>query len=534
MESAWAQYLDLGIADQLFVAGIRCFVQLSLLGYILAPIFKANNAVLVMAYIFGFMILVSAYEAAARPKMSYPGVFKNAVYSIGVALFIGGCLLMCIVAPTPWYNAQYLIPLAGMLINNALTGLAPAMNMIIDGLSNNRQHINLLLAYGATPREATKPIFTTTFRQGLIPAINGMNVIGLVSIPGMMTGQILGGSSPAKAANYQIVITCLISGSQMIAVYLVLTTTIKSLFDARGRIAPQRLTKQSSLNIAQLFSPKAWRERRAKAAKGVASAKGAEGSPTASDALVAAGGESPDVALTPLKLKPDATSPAGDRVASSSKGEAIFDINLHGLVAGKRSVSLQLTLHEDEVACIMGPSGIGKSTLLRMVSDFQESDGSTIMRLQGQLLQAVQGQEWRKNVLYVHQGGPNLPDTPSDFLLSIQRLKVNKGAPTFDPNPYLQAFGIPFDFMSKPWAELSGGEAQRVMLALALSTRPPCILLDEPTSALDETSKRAVEDCIKNLDWKCCIVWVTHDEQQAARVATSRWRLVDDFGSLTS
>ena len=76
----------------------------------------------------------------------------------------------------------------------------------------------MLLSFGATPYEAAWPTYTATFRQAMIPAINGMNVIGLVSIPVMMTGQILGGSSPKTAADYQIVITVLFSGCQCMAV----------------------------------------------------------------------------------------------------------------------------------------------------------------------------------------------------------------------------------------------------------------------------------------------------------------------------
>eukprot|EP00434_Breviolum_minutum_P042199 symbB.v1.2.037546.t1/scaffold5574.1/size49343/1 len=94
-----------------------------------------------MAYVFGFMVIVSAYEAVARPKVTYPGMFQKAVISMGVSLLLSGVLLLYIVQPDPWYDAQYVIPLAGMLINNALSGVALALNAMIDHLYNQKEQV---------------------------------------------------------------------------------------------------------------------------------------------------------------------------------------------------------------------------------------------------------------------------------------------------------------------------------------------------------------------------------------------------------
>merc|ERR1719499_1215942 len=101
---------------------------------------------------------------------------------------------------------------------------------MIDHIMTRREHIEVLLGFGASPWEAAWPGFVKSIHAAMIPAINGMNVIGLVSIPGMMTGQILGGASPEKAAKYQIVITFLISLCTFISVGLICALTIRSNF----------------------------------------------------------------------------------------------------------------------------------------------------------------------------------------------------------------------------------------------------------------------------------------------------------------
>ncbi|CAJ1421348.1 unnamed protein product [Effrenium voratum] len=152
LEAGAARFLELGNADQLLISGVRCCVQLTCLGFILAPIFEMRSPLLVLGYVFGFMVLVSAYEAAARPKVTYPGMFSKAVVSLGSALLLNGLLLLYIVRPAPWYDAQYVIPLAGMLINNSLSGVALALNAMIDYLHGNKEQVEVLLAFGASSR----------------------------------------------------------------------------------------------------------------------------------------------------------------------------------------------------------------------------------------------------------------------------------------------------------------------------------------------------------------------------------------------
>lgn len=184
----------------------------------------------------------------------------------------------------------------------------------------------------------------------------------------------------------------------------------------------------------------------------------------------------------------------------------------------------KMVLRPGEIACIMGPSGIGKSTLLKWVCDLQDP-GSASMRLQGRCRSTFKPHQWRREVMYVTQSKAPLPDAPQDLLNILTRLRVNRGKPTPDPVPFLAAMGLNQEHLERPWNELSGGEAQRTMICIALSMRPSVLLLDEPTSALDEASKRLVEDKLGSLGQ--CVLFVTHDTQQAGRIAASTWQVVE-------
>lgn len=513
-ESLFSRQLGLGIADQLLIAGIRAMLQLLTLGFVLGPIFKSESPTFVFGYIFGFMVLVSAYEAAARPKIVYAGICRNAAVSIGVPVMTMMCVLWVIVAPTPWFNPQYLIPMAGMLISNALTGVAPAANLLIDYLTTRKEQVQLLLAFGATPREATWPAVTQTFRQALIPSINSMNVIGIVAIPGMMTGQVLGGSSPEKAARYQIVITFLISGCVMMSVYFICSLTISSVFDDRGRLASDRLVKQTRLKIAQLFSGEScrgcWSRRGGKPAEKTTSRTGNKDAPLL-DGMEAA---------NPLHLR-------AEQYCCDVGGSDDFLLKVHisGCIANARKVEASIDLHAGEVAAIVGPSGVGKSTLCKMISDLLPCDAGGTLLVNGKASEGMPGSSWRRQVLYVPQGVKELEGSPKEFVDTLHKLRINKGRPPIDVEEFMGAFGLSKAFLDRSWGELSGGEAQRMMLAIALATKPSCLLLDEPTSALDDVTKSLVEAKIKSLGWPCSIVIVSHDAQQVARVSTSVWRL---------
>lgn len=512
IESVVAKVLKLGVANELLIAGVRCWLQLTILGWILRPIIELENPFISLAYIFFFMVIVSAYESSARPKVTHPRMYLDAFCSIFGALLLNGTLLLVVVAPTPWYSPQYVIPLAGMLISNSLTSLTVALNSILDQLSSKREHIEILLAFGATPFEATWPLITSAVRQAFIPQINGMSIVGLVSIPGMMTGQVLGGSSPQKAARYQIVIFFLISSTATTAVGLICTLTVRSLFDSEGRLASKRITKQSRTKIAELINPKAcWKS----CSTFFCCRCCRQFARTAPLLSVAPDGDRP----RSVKLMSRDQNLTRSKAASE---DVVLEINLQDVsLGGSISLCADFSVHTGQVACLMGPSGIGKSTLLKSVANLVDSGGSSSVALRRAQRSAFKPQIWRRDVLYLQQMTASLPGTPKDFIEDVSKLKVNKDKPAVNAIPLLFKFGLSETFLDRPWNEVSGGEKQRIMLAIAIATQPACVLLDEPTSALDGVSKNLVEQELKDLS--CAVLLVTHDEQQAQRLGNSMW-----------
>eukprot|EP00928_Gymnodinium_smaydae_P004531 TRINITY_DN11535_c0_g1_i1.p1 TRINITY_DN11535_c0_g1~~TRINITY_DN11535_c0_g1_i1.p1 ORF type:complete len:575 (-),score=75.42 TRINITY_DN11535_c0_g1_i1:309-1988(-) len=528
-----ARALDLGNYAELLTAGVRALVQLSLLGFVLKPIFLSDHPLFIFGYVFFFMVFVSAHEASARPKVVHPRIFYDAFFSLAVPLFFLGGLLLIVVAPTPWYKAQYVIPMAGMLINNALTSSALALNSMVEFLTTRKEHLEALLGFGATPWEAARAGFVASLRAALIPAINGMNVIGLVSIPGMMTGQILGGADPSHAAKYQVAITFMILGCSFTSVFLMGKLTIRAFFDDAGRHDTSHITPQKRLKVSQLLDLRrccagikrclccCWRTPVETSASN--SAKVGVREPLMDEAGAAGN-------LPPLVLRADAAAGMSQTSDAASK-RPVLNIDLDGLIAGQRPLSAKFSVTAGQVICIMGPSGIGKSTLLKWISDLRAPEGSAprrTLKKSGDASMSPQQspQSWRREVLYVQQSKAPMPGTPRDFVKTVSELSVNRGHGPLEPEEFAFQLGLTSEHLDRAWNELSGGEAQRAMIAISLAARPACLLLDEPTSALDESSKKLVEAQLASLR-DCAVILVTHDAAQAQRLGADVWRVVE-------
>lgn len=195
--------MGLGQSWQIVVATVRALVQLSVLGVILVPIFKFGEWWVVGLYVL-FMASVAAQSAAQRPKYCYRGVMWHMCLTAWTApVAMTAVTVGIILEAQPVWEPQYAIPLAGMALGNAVTAMSLAMDSLLKALKEGRDSIEVLLAAGATRREACSEAVKEAVTVALTPTINNLTVIGLVSIPGMMTGQIIGGNSPAAAAKYQ-------------------------------------------------------------------------------------------------------------------------------------------------------------------------------------------------------------------------------------------------------------------------------------------------------------------------------------------
>jgi len=223
-------------------------------GYILLPIFRVNSPALVVIYMV-IMILFAAAEAVGRPVYSYKGLYWHSAQSVGVGAVLCGVFGLAGLFRVG-LDAQYAIPIFGMLLGNTLTGISVSMNTVITGIAEDRDTVEKFLCFGATRWEATSLLRRRAFNVGITPSVNQASVAGLVAIPGMMTGQLLAGTDPAQAARYQILLLFLIVSCCGIGIFSISYLVIVTIFDRRDRLQIDRILpgrKGLSSTIADQF-----------------------------------------------------------------------------------------------------------------------------------------------------------------------------------------------------------------------------------------------------------------------------------------
>ncbi len=235
--------LRLGVGRRLLVAAARSTVQLMLLGMILKTLF-AQTSLLLLGLMALVMLGVAGYEVMARQQRRFRGIWG---YGLGtVSMFLSSftitfLALTVVIQVHPWYQPQYLIPLLGMLLGNTMSGIAIALDNLTRTAWEQRLRIEARLILGHTWQQAISDIRRDALRSGLIPIINAMTTAGIVSLPGMMTGQILAGSPPMEAARYQLMILLLIAAGSGLGSMAAVWGGSRRLFDERERLRLERI-----------------------------------------------------------------------------------------------------------------------------------------------------------------------------------------------------------------------------------------------------------------------------------------------------
>ncbi len=196
----------LGLTRDIVVSCIRAFAQLTLVGFVLGAVFDNVRAIWVFLIV-AVMIGVAVQAGGSRISGNVPRRHIILAVSIGVAS-VGtlAFVVVAVVRPATWYDPQIVIPLAGMIVGNTMSGSALALNHFVSDLRNRQDDVEALLGLGATSDQAVADVVRGSIRVSLIPSIAGMMVVGIVALPGMMTGQILAGQQPEQAVRYQIVV----------------------------------------------------------------------------------------------------------------------------------------------------------------------------------------------------------------------------------------------------------------------------------------------------------------------------------------
>jgi len=239
--------MKLGISRQLYIAAARTTVQLLFIGLVLKALFASTSPAFILL-VSTVMICVAGWEILSRQQRKLKGWWGFGV-STG-SLFVSSFLitLLClfvVIQADPWYSPQYAIPLLGMLLGNTMTGIALGMDRLIQTAWQQRPVIEQRLMLGQTADEAIVDLRRDAMRAGMIPIINSMAAAGLVSLPGMMTGQILAGTAPVEAVKYQILIMFMITSGTGLGVISVLWIISKRLFDDRERLCFKQLLKEN-------------------------------------------------------------------------------------------------------------------------------------------------------------------------------------------------------------------------------------------------------------------------------------------------
>ncbi len=227
----------IGKEQDLLIAVTRMTIQLVLVGYILEYIFGSNNLWLTLLA----LVIMEAFAIRnifSRIKLPLSTKFKQV---IGIAMVTGTLTAMIyfflvVIGLDPWYEPRYVIPLAGMLIGNSMTGITLGAERLLDGIKRNRHLIEGALMLGANPGRATRDIVNSAFYAAILPTINSMLGMGIIWLPGLMTGQILSGISPLIAIKYQIAIMLGILGAVSLTVIILVNSGIKTFFNTRAQL----------------------------------------------------------------------------------------------------------------------------------------------------------------------------------------------------------------------------------------------------------------------------------------------------------
>jgi len=228
---------EIGHKGEILLASVRMTIQLVIVGFVLTYIFQNPNPYIIL----GILVLMEGFAIFNIFGRVQRKISKNLKMVIAFSMITGTVIsilyfILIVVNLEPWFKPQYFIPLSGMLIGNSMTGISLGVEGLVNGIKDNKELIENALMLGADPAEASKEISNRAFYNAILPTLNSMLGMGIVFLPGMMTGQMLAGATPITAIKYQIAIMMGILGSVTLTVYLLVTFGAKSFFNERAQI----------------------------------------------------------------------------------------------------------------------------------------------------------------------------------------------------------------------------------------------------------------------------------------------------------
>ena len=229
-------YLQLGIIRDTIFSMLRMTVQLILVGLYLKYVFQLNNAFVSLLWVV-IMLLVANLSILSKAGLKRRLFFWRALIGVaGSTLLVSGWFILVAIRPDPIYDARYLVPITGMILGNCLRSNVLSLERFYSGIRRNENEFMTYLMLGATLREAVRPYLRDSIKAAVNPSVATMATMGIVSLPGMMTGQILGGAMPMEAIKYQIGIMICIFTSMVVASLVNILLTLPVAFDDHQRL----------------------------------------------------------------------------------------------------------------------------------------------------------------------------------------------------------------------------------------------------------------------------------------------------------
>jgi putative ABC transport system permease protein len=236
---AFSLRFRLGIVRELLVAALRMTVQLAAAGLLLTYLFRVDNPWLNLLWL-GVMMLVAAITTVQKSQLDLrrilpPVCAATFAATLAITLYFNAF----VVRIDEIFEARFLVVIGGMVLGNVLAGNIVSMTHFYNSLRDREERYLYFLGNGATRAEALRPFFREAMVRGLKPALAGMATIGIVALPGMMTGQMLGGATPIVAIQYQIAIMLAIFSTQVLGMSLGILFTNRNAFDDYGMLRQQ-------------------------------------------------------------------------------------------------------------------------------------------------------------------------------------------------------------------------------------------------------------------------------------------------------
>ncbi|NMM98693.1 ABC transporter permease [Bifidobacterium olomucense] len=236
-----SELMRINIGKTLLWSACRALLQLCAMGFIIGYVIRANNVFLVFAVI-AVMLVAAVQITLSRAKGVPKGLAGPVLLSLTITMLLMISLVTeLVVRPHPWYAPQLVVPLTGMLLGNTVSALAVGLSRFYESMNERRDEIDTLLALGSTAWEAARPSIVSSIRLGLLPTTATLASCGIVTIPGMMAGQVIAGGDPLEAAKYQFVVFAAIAALTLVADSLIMAMVYRTCFTADDQYRPPEM-----------------------------------------------------------------------------------------------------------------------------------------------------------------------------------------------------------------------------------------------------------------------------------------------------